>query len=400
MPNGYSRSALAVVAMVACANTRPPMIEAPVVVPFELRGDFVVVRVVVNGQSTLLILDTGSGAMVLDSAVAEVAGIEFSSHVTATANGSATHPMRIGHARDVRLGAAPLSNVLTAVGPFADVQARVGYDVHGSLGFEVFDRYVVDVDYRARTITLSDPAGFTYRGSGVVVPIKLERRVPVTNATIATRKGGAINARLMLDLGSSTHSLRLATRFVEAHHLADDTITVAGPLGAGVDGVPMGQLLRMPRLTLGGLTIERPSTVLSHEEEGAFGRTAETDGTVGAPVFRRTRMIIDYSRERVIFEPRGRFDVPDSVDASGVTLTVAENDAHSFRVAYVIAGSAAADAGVRVGDELMRIDDTPATSLTLGQARELFRAAGSTRRLILRRDGKTVSLPIALKMVF
>jgi C-terminal processing protease CtpA/Prc len=62
----------------------------------------------------------------------------------------------------------------------------------------------------------------------------------------------------------------------------------------------------------------------------------------------------------------------------------------------VVAGSAAAKAGVQVGDELVRIDDRSTAPMLPYQARELFRAAGQTRRLSLKRGGKSVDVQLAL----
>jgi Aspartyl protease/PDZ domain len=383
----------------ACANGRPASLQGPVVVQFELRGDVAIVDVEVNGQPTRLILDSGSGALALDSAFAQRAQIEMSSLVHGSANGTST-PVRIGSARDVRVGSAPLTNVRVAVVNIAAVQAKVGYDVHGTLGFELFNRYVVDIDYVARTITLSEPTDFSYSGTGTVVPVSIERNVPVASASIVTRRSGTIPVRLTLDLGSSVWVLRLGSRVVKAHDLEHDTVTVQGVFGTGVEGVTEGSLLRMPQVRLGSLAVMRPSVALSREVSGAFGETASTDGTIGASVFARTRMIFDYSRSRVIFEPRGRLDLPDSVDASGLTLALDAPPGRAVRVAYVIAGSAAAAADVQRGDEIVAIDAKPAGSMTITDMRRLLRDSGKTSRLTLRRGNTTIDAPLHLRMIF
>jgi hypothetical protein len=156
----------------------------------------------------------------------------------------------------------------------------------------------------------------------------------------------------------------------------------------------------MPALEIGALTISRPSTALSLQMDGPFGASAATDGTLGEPILRRTRLTIDYSRSRVILEQRGRFDVPDTVDGSGLTLAAADSGGTAWRVLTVMAGSAGASAGVRTGDEVIGIDGQPAAALPFGRIRELLRADGVTRRLEVRRSGATLDLPIALKEVF
>jgi hypothetical protein len=368
-----------------------------VVVPFELRGDLIVVTVDVNGHPASLILDTGTGiGLALDSAFTQQARVELSWH-SAQVNGRAAP---LGTARSVHVGSAALTDVGVVVVDIGTLQSRVGHDVRGTIGYDLFDRYVVTIDYDAHTITLDEPAAFTYAGSGTVVPIDLEHHLPVVAASIVTRTRGVVPVRLHLDLGSATYAVRLSQRTVAAHDLARDTVTVHGLFGVGVGGASEGEMLRMPALEIGALTISRPSTALSHETEGPFGATAGTDGTIGEPILRRTHLIVDYSRSRVILEPRGRLDVPDTVDGSGLTLASDDSAGSAWRVVAVAAGSVGAGAGIQAGDDVVGIDGQPAAALPYGRIREMLRADGVTRRLAVRRAGTTHDVPLALKMIF
>jgi PDZ domain/Aspartyl protease len=398
MPTWKDLVALLASPIAACTNARPALIRAPVVIPFELRGDLAVVPVEVNGQAAKLILDTGSGAMAVDTAFAREARLDPNG-AEAHVRGSSDMTLQLRTAHSVRLGLAPLVDVLVVATDISDVQARVGYDVRGTIGFELFDNYVVAVDYAARTITLYDPTTFHYRGAGTIVPFTIEHRLPVVKATIVTRKSGPVDARLHIDLGSGNYAIRLSKRFLAVHDISRDTTTITAPFGAGVGGATLGDLLRLPQLTLGSLIIVRPSTALARESAGAFGADAETDGTIGATVFKHTRLVIDYSRSQAIVEPRGRLDLPDSVDASGLSLTVEDGPARATRVIYVIDGSAGGNAGVRAGDELVQIDGRPVAALPRDVVRGLLRAAGETRHLTLHRGADTVDVTLRLKMI-
>ena len=390
--------------LITLALATAPGRAAPVVLPFELRGELILLNAEVNGQNARLILDTGSGISVLDTAFARQAGVELSNQQV-RAQGSRSVTTRVGTARMVKLGTVAMENLRIAVVDLGAVQERLGYDVRGTIGYELFTRYVAAVDYDAQTLTLTEPSEFSYNGSGTVLPVTTQQRVPVVNAAIVTRNSGTLDARLVLDLGSTNWSVRLGTRIVERHNLDSDTVAVTGVFGAGVGGATEGKLLRMPQLRLGNLVIQRPSTALSRERDGAFGATSTiADGTIGVPVLRRTHLIVDYARSRVILEPRARFDVPDTVDASGLWLALGEAGRGLpepvLRVSYVMRGSVADLAGVRPGDELLRIDDVSGPGLTIGRARTLLRDAGTTRRLTLRRNGQTRTVSLALRSIF
>lgn len=397
-PTGLAVGTSAVLAALAAFRPFPQSATPPITVPFELRSDLALVRAEVNGQSALLILDSGSGVNVVDSALAASAQLDMSGP-RARVMGRSDATMQLGRARSLRVGAAELRDALVAPSDLAAVQARVGRDVRGTIGYDLFARYVVVVDYRRRQLTLHDPGTFAYTGTGVVLPVTTATRVPITDAVLVTRRMGRIPVRLNLDLGSSAWAVRLGTRVVEKYGLDEDTATVRAPFGAGVGGASVGKLLRLPELRLGPLVIGRPSTALSSDSTGAFGRSASQDGTVGVPVFRRTLVIFDYARSRVILEPRERLDLPDSVDASGLSLTVGQDSTGPLGVEYVVSGSAAADAGIRAGDELLRVDDRTASATSLHATRLLLRTAGTTRRLTIRRGESTLTVSIVLRWI-
>jgi len=378
----------------ACAQPARPSI----VVPFEMRADAVLVTVSVNDSSGLLILDTGSGVSVLDSAFARRVALAMIGP-RVTVSGTRNTSMQLGRAKTVRVGAADLGDILIAPVSFSAVQARIGRDVRGSIGYELFTQYVVDIDFDRKVLTLHDPRTFSYHGRGAVLPIRVENRHPVADISIVTRTHGKLSAKMVLDLGSSSYALRFATGFVKAHGLPGDTTTIAGPFGAGVDGVTEGRLMRLPKLEMGPLTFDRPSAALSEVETGAFGSGAQADGTIGMPVFKRTRMIIDYHGSRMIFEPRERLDVPDSVSTNGLTF-VSDGEPSAVRVGYVIAGSPGDVAGVRVGDEVIEIDGRSTAAMMVHQATSLMRAAGTVHKLRLRRDARTLDVSITPRMVF
>ena len=126
---------------------------------------------------------------------------------------------------------------------------------------------------------------------------------------------------------------------------------------------------------------------------------AATDGTIGVPVMRRSRLIIDYPHTRAILEPQRGFGLPDSVDASGLTLLRDTGSNSPIRVAYVIEGSAGDEAGVQPGDEILELDGVNAGSPNVQPARDALRAAGKTRKLVIRRGTDTLSVSLHLRMI-
>lgn len=363
-------------------------------IPFVLSGDHVMLQGSVNGHAGWLALDTGSSTSSLDAEWADTAA-----HVRVVAtgtqvNGSATVRASTGQADSIRIGGVELGPTRVALIPLGPVERARGSHLHGTIGYDFLRRYVVEIDYAAQRLRLYDPQRWSYRGTGVQVPVSTQLRIPVVQATITPAGGQPIPARLVLDLGSANFAVRLVAPFVAAHNLGAMT-GIDAPIGTGVGGMVVGRAARLESASLGTLRIVAPTVAMALRPEGFFGTTV-ADGTLGAPVFRRTIMIVDYPHDRVIFEPGPGFDAPYEADMSGLSLVGAAGEA--VTVSYVVAGSPAVQAGIAAGDELLAVDGAPARPQEFDALRASFRTApGATRRLTVRRAGETREVTITLR---
>jgi len=189
-----------------------------------------------------------------------------------------------------------------------------------------------------------------------------------------------------------------------------------------VSPLSAAQQILVDKMELGGLVAtDQPAVVLDHPTirmmAEAFG---PLDGLVGFPLFARHRTTIDYQARKITFaangyEPgdvvqnilttmlsrmRGGKDEPVKILAPaaqwGMRLdaTKVDDDASGVTVSDVFPGSAAARAGMKVGDRLLTIDGRWTDS-----AADCFRAAGAVKPgqtvdLAVRRDGKQLTLRV------
>jgi membrane-associated protease RseP (regulator of RpoE activity) len=152
-------------------------------------------------------------------------------------------------------------------------------------------------------------------------------------------------------------------------------------------------LAARPRaITVGPFTVNEPVIALLQGSLGADGSIA--DGTVGSGFLRRFTAAFDFDGRKMYLKPNERFSQPHVFDASGVGF-ILRGGRHL--VVEVIPDSAGAEAGLRVGDVLLEIDDRAAGDLTPVQLRALLGADGSTRRLVCERDGQSTTIVLRLK---
>ena len=366
---------------------------APIVLPFELAANHVLVRARVNGVAGWLIVDTGSSLTALDTEWAKSIGARPAQQAQVLGTGNVT--TTLATVDSVQLPGVDMRNLAAVLVPLDAVSRVHGRAIRGTLGYDFLSCYAVEIDYARRELRLHDPATYEYARAGVVVPVSLQHRVPVVHATVTPAGRAPIAARLLLDLGTSLFVALLNTPFVEEHRLADGTLpAVDAPLGTGVGGRVLGRVTRLRELRLGDLAVSEPTVGLGRERVGFVGSTF-VDGTVGAPLFERTTMILDYARARVIFEPGPRFATPYEYDMSGLQLGAGDHGA--ALVTFVVAGGPAQVAGVQVGDEVVAVDGRGAGELSLEAIRGALRIAGARPELTIRRGGSERRVRLTLR---
>jgi predicted aspartyl protease len=168
----------------------------------------------------------------------------------------------------------------------------------GILGSSFFRRFVVEINSRSKTLTLHEPGGYVYPGSGEVLPLTFKRTTPIVEASVLLPDHSEVKAQMEIDTGCEG-ALCLGKHFVEAHQLAptNNPGRTAGRVGVG--GSMRTRPGHLPQLQLGRLVIEKPSASFFLEGSPSDPPLA---GHIGWELLRDFKVIFDYSRKRMILE--------------------------------------------------------------------------------------------------
>jgi len=147
-----------------------------------------------------------------------------------------------------------------------------------------------------------------------------------------------------------------------------------------VGGSAHGRITELAALECGGLRVPHPIVALPDGGRGFFGATW-ADGTLGAPILRRTRLTLDYRHKQMFFEPAEPLEASFAFDASGLSQCAREPDLATVEIDHVADGSAGAKAGLVAGEALLGVDGKPVTGASLDQVAALFAREGETRSL-------------------
>ena len=370
-------------------------LSAPVTVPFQSVRRLIVVDGRIGSSAPLaFIVDTGATPGIVDIDRARALGLHLRGNITVSGTGSAPSTGAFVDGATATIDGLPTTSAaLTIAMPLDRISHRVGRRIDGILGGDFLREFVAKVDYDAALLTFFDRSAFQYQGSGETLPLTFDGQGhPVVMGSMALPGRSPMPLRLFLDLGA-TGAVTLHAPFVTAHQLPLDEATTTRAMGAeGAGGRSTGRLARATTLSLGRATFENVPVVLSTDEGGVFAAT-DSDAHVGAQVMRRFTVFLDYAGRRLILEPGTRahdtFDPP----SAGVMISADGDDFRRFQVIDLDADGAAAQAGVRIGDIILSLDDAPASTLTLDDiVRRLERAQAC--RLVLQRADARLTLTV------
>ncbi len=265
------------------------------------------------------------------------------------------------------------------------LEAVFGRRIDGVLGYEIFNRFVVEFDYASKIVRFHEPQTFEYAGRGKRLALTIEDNTPFIRATIATIKAKSFESKFLIDTGS-TGTLNLNSPFVVQNKLLEIVPnTRAITFGALLAGKSSGRIGRINNLRFGDIVVANPLVNFSQSTQGADGDT-EYGGIIGGEVLRRFKLVVDYSRKQIIFEPNRQAGEPYEFDMSGASLAAGGEGFKIFKVRTLIENSPATEAGLRVGDTITAINGKPTTEMTLEQIRRMFRRAGQKYKLDIKRD--------------
>ncbi|AIY39412.1 hypothetical protein LT85_0252 [Collimonas arenae] len=343
-------------------------------IPFELLNNHVYAKVFINGKGPFrFIFDTG-GHNILTPATATAVGLAPKGDAQSGGAGEKTVSTGYVKVGKIQVGAMTMSDTPAFVLNFSSAKTE-GYEEEGMIGFEVFRRFVTTFDYDAQTITLTDPAQFSPAAAGTPVPFKFYDHMVQVAGTV-----DGVPARFNIDTGSRSEAT-LTKPFVDKYQWREKHPNGALAIdGWGVGGPSRSYVVRGSELSLGGVRQENVINSLALQDKGAFS-DANYEGNIGSGFMKRFIVTFDYGRQIMYLKPRAA-PVPDTAayDRSGMWINVGNQ---AFEVVDVTPNGPAAAAGLRVGDQIVAVDDKPVTANELSMFRRRLRndPAGSTVRV-------------------
>ncbi|MBK0403993.1 aspartyl protease family protein [Adhaeribacter sp. BT258] len=368
-------------------------------IPFQLHRNLIIVEAKLNGKGPFnFLVDTGvSSSLITDAGLRD--SIRFSRgpalEIAGVGSGSDLHAYFTPDLQ-VQLPGVTSENLTFAVLSEDVIQlgSYIGIPVTGILGYDFFNSFVIEVDFKKLNLILHQPAEFKAPPKHEALPLKLEGNKPYLQTEIET-DAGKVPVKLLLDTGagfalsldcSSDKRIKLPEKVLRSH------------LGVGLAGSVSGFLGRIPALKLGRYTVNAVLASFPDSADIQAKTTVSRNGSLGLELFKRFSVIFDYPHQKLYLRNRISLARPFEYDMCGIDLVAVPPKYRTYRVTNVHENSAAAEAGILPGDELLSLDLHSASSYTLTEISRIFHSYPDRKmNLLLKRDGQLIYAEVTLK---
>lgn len=363
-------------------------------IPFQMHANLIIVPVHVNDSDTLhFILDTGVSSVIITNPEAiKYQKLNFTRRVQLTGageGGSLSASVAIGNTLGMGRMKATHQNIVVLEEDVLKLSEYVGIPIDGIFGYEVFNNFVVTIDFINRELLLTNPENYKYRSrQGDRYPIIIEDTKPYADVIALVEGGHELPIRVVIDTGAG-HALLIDKSADNQIQLPEKVIRAQ--LGRGLNGVINGSLGRINKVRFGKYELD--NVLASFPDSLGFGvkfaARSERQGNIGCELLRRFRVTFNYTDRYIVLKPiKRRLKETFEHDMSGLELRAKGKDLKEYIVDRIIEGSPAWEAGLEEGDEVLFINNKSSDDLIISEIYKLLqKGEGKEITLLIRRKG-------------
>lgn len=352
-----------------------------------------------DSQPMWFVLDSGASfPFVIDTRQARALGLKLQDNLKLEGGaGAGAFEAAMTSGVFFKFDGLEFANQTAAVFALDSLEAIAGRHLDGLVGRDLLSRYVVEIDYLGKKVSLYDPQTYTYSGAGESIPLTLHGDYLFVPAKIEMPGRPPLEGQFLVDTGGGFVTVILNALVARSRGLPAPTQTaVLDRSLSGLGGEIRLLVGRAASLALGKLVIREPVIYMSQDRGGALA-SPDFDGVIGGEILRKFKVIFDCARRRLILEPNAHYAEPVEYDMSGIRLRAGGGDFRTFRVYQVLEKSPASEAGLREGDVLSAIDGIPASRFSLDEIYQMLKRQGREYKITVRRRNKTFSVKIRME---
>ena len=407
---------------------------------FKLINNLIIIPVTINGVSLSFLLDTGVSRPIIfnfynlkdklsihKTELIHIQGLGTDEPIEALR--SSNNTIIIGEA--VNLG----QNLFAIIDASINFAPSLGIPIHGIIGYDIFKNFVVEINYSRNFIKLYNPKFYVPKFSKKWRKSKLTfyNKKPIVEA-IATVNKKEIPVNLLIDAGGSD-ALWLFEGSTESLSIPKNTFDDF--LGKGLSGSIFGKRAVLESFRLKDFELKKVNVAFPDSLSVQTTKLhSSRNGSLLGDLLHRFNWVFDYNSQWVAFKKNKFFNKPFKYNKSGIVMQYAGvrlvkkqirassgiskngsnlnanqssnsinfNYTYKFEVvpALVISelkpSSPAFDAGLKIGDVVISINNQSLGSLTLQKSIDQFYGKeGKLIKMTIEREGVLINYQFNLR---
>ncbi len=375
-------------------------------IPFEFENNFIVVTILFQNLFPLkFIFDTGAEHTILcKKDFTEIMNIRYDKEFKILGADMKTE-LKAYLARGLSLKVnnsyirAPKQDILVLDEDYFKLDEASGVKIAGILGADMFNRFVVKIDYKKQLISLFDSQDFGASNTKgfECFDIEVKNGKPYLYPSISVQGQDTTNLKILIDTGASLTFLL----FTNSHpSLSLPQNYIRGTVGRGLGGLIEGFTGKISTMDISP-TIRFQNLITSFQDVNFLMDSvsvASRNGILGSQLLSRFTMYIDYPHEKLYLRPNSNFRRDFKFDRSGLSIVATGEELHTFSVNSVTLGSPAHWADFRKYDEIISINRIKCNLYELRNINSILQGkVGKKLRIIVRRDGRKYVKHIVLR---
>lgn len=372
---------------------------------FELLNNLIVLPVIINNSDTLhFILDSGfNSIMISDLGFNTSLSLNQTRRVQLIGLGEG-EPIQAFRSQGNDLYVSGIvgkdQEVFVLVEDIFHLSSKMGKTINGILGHGFFRDFIVEINYVQKKITFNDPERYRYRSrrNSQEFPILIRKNKSYLQTVIVDKDKTSIPALLVIDTGGS-HGLWLDSHTNDDIRIPEKNVSTL--LGTGLNGPIFGKLGRINKLKIGNFQME--NVIASYPDSVSISYALGIDdrqGSMGAEILRRFNIIFDYRAGKITMQPNSNFKHAFYYNPSGIEISNPLPGLPHFVITDVRAGSNAQKAGIKLDDELVSIQGTAVSKLTLNDIALILQGKPNRKiKLVINRQGQKIPIEFRLEEI-
>ena len=404
-------------------------------------NNLMIIPVQVNGLELSFLLDTGVRSTILFGVDADYQ-LKLNNKSTVwfrgAGDGEPSKAIKSTH-NIINIGSAAAINQPVYYIPDSsqNFSPRLGFPVHGIIGYSLLKDLGVELRYDKELVKLYLPEVLKEKKcrSCVTIPFELKEGKPYVDLNLIS-ENEELRAKLLLDSGSGD-ALWLFEKTHDGIQVSENSFK--DHLGLGLNGEVLGSRSRIKELQLGAFSLNQVNVAYPDSTSLEYlNGVSYRNGSLGSEILRRFTVYLDYDAKTIKRRKNKYFDDPFRYNRSGLvvehtgfelvagldyriqkttiaddysqdsaqTIFLATNTVQfpqlqlmpNYEIAAIRENSPGAEAGLSVGDRIIKVNGRDVAKLDLNDITKYFyRDEGEVLRLKVDRKGYVFNCKLKLR---